>query len=84
MPSASSSRSLLEKIKLLSREQLSLVFQLQLHQVYQLFNLSHGKFRFTEKKSAISLQAGDLVNIESNRKLLKFLKGKFLEKSGTT
>ncbi|WP_072013923.1 DUF4388 domain-containing protein [Myxosarcina sp. GI1] len=38
----------LVKMKLLSREQLSLVFQLQLHQVYQLFSLSCGSFKFDE------------------------------------
>ena len=38
----------LRKMKLLSKEKLSLVFQLQLHQVYQLFYLNGGKFRFDE------------------------------------
>jgi hypothetical protein len=38
----------LQKMKLLSPEKLSLVFQLQLHQVYQLFHLDGGRFRFDE------------------------------------
>ncbi|GAB4543215.1 MAG: hypothetical protein Tsb0014_36560 [Pleurocapsa sp.] len=38
----------LQKMKLLSPEKLSLIFQLQLHQVYQLFNLNGGRFRFDE------------------------------------
>jgi hypothetical protein len=36
------------KIKLLTPEQLKLIFQLQLHQVYQLFDLTSAKFRFDE------------------------------------
>lgn len=38
----------LRKMKLLNREQLSLVFQLQLHQVYRLFQLTRGRFRFDD------------------------------------
>lgn len=38
----------LQKMKLLNKEKLSLIFQLQLHQVYQLFNLESGQFRFDE------------------------------------
>ena len=38
----------LQKMKLLSKEKLSLIFQLQLHQVYQLFHLADGQFRFDE------------------------------------
>jgi hypothetical protein len=38
----------LEKMKILSQEQLNLIFQLQLHQVYQLFDLGSGRFRFDE------------------------------------
>lgn len=38
----------LQKMKLLSKEKLSLIFQLQLHQVYQLFYLNGGRFRFDE------------------------------------
>lgn len=38
----------LQKMKLLNKEKLSLIFQLQLHQVYQLFNLDGGQFRFDE------------------------------------
>jgi hypothetical protein len=38
----------LEKMKLLTREKLNLIFQLQLHQVYQLFNLGSGRFKFDE------------------------------------
>ena len=34
--------------KLLTREQLSLIFQLQLHQVYKLFQLESGQFQFDE------------------------------------
>lgn len=36
----------LEKMKLLDREKLNLVFQLQLHQVYSLFKINGGRFRF--------------------------------------
>jgi hypothetical protein len=38
----------LDKMKLLKTQQLNLLFQLQLHQVYQLFALSSGWFRFDE------------------------------------
>lgn len=38
----------LRKMKLLDRQQLSLVFQLQLHQVYRLFHLTSGRFRFDD------------------------------------
>lgn len=38
----------LQKMKLLNREQLNLVFQLQLHQVYRLFQLTDGRFRFDD------------------------------------
>jgi hypothetical protein len=38
----------LEKMKLLKTQQLGLLFQLQLHQVYQLFSVSSGWFRFDE------------------------------------
>ena len=36
----------LHKMKLLTPEKLSLIFQLQLHQVYRLFQLNQGRFRF--------------------------------------
>ena len=38
----------LHKMKLLNPEKLSLVFQLQLHQVYRLFGLTGGRFRFDD------------------------------------
>jgi hypothetical protein len=38
----------LQKVKLVGREKLSLIFQLQLHQVYRLFHLQTGWFRFDE------------------------------------
>ena len=38
----------LHKMKLLNPEKLSLIFQLQLHQVYQLFQLTRGRFRFDD------------------------------------
>ena len=38
----------LHKMKLLNPEKLSLIFQLQLHQVYQLFQLTGGRFRFDD------------------------------------
>lgn len=38
----------LHKMKLLSTEKLNLAFQLQLHQVYRLFQLSGGRFRFDD------------------------------------
>lgn len=38
----------LYKMKLVSKEKLSLIFQLQLHQVYRLFHLEQGWFRFDE------------------------------------
>ncbi len=38
----------LQKMKLVNREKLSLIFQLQLHQVYRLFHLNGGWFRFDE------------------------------------
>ncbi|MDJ0899004.1 MAG: DUF4388 domain-containing protein [Xenococcus sp. MO_188.B8] len=38
----------LHKNKLLSREQLNLIFQIKLHQVYELFQLNAGSFRFDE------------------------------------
>lgn len=38
----------LYKMKLLSSAKLSLIFQLQLHQVYQLFQLTGGRFRFDD------------------------------------
>lgn len=38
----------LRQMKLLNSEQISLIFQLQLHQVYQLFQLAQGRFRFDE------------------------------------
>lgn len=38
----------LQEKKLLNREQLSLMFQLQLHHVYQLFNLEGCQFKFEE------------------------------------
>lgn len=41
----------LEKMKLLKAQQLGLLFQMQLHQVYQLFSLSNGWFRFDETSS---------------------------------
>ena len=38
----------LYKNKLLTKEKLSLIFQIQLHQVYELFRVSSGSFRFDE------------------------------------
>ncbi len=38
----------LHRKKLLNKERLSLVFQLQLHQVYRLFQLDGGRFRFDD------------------------------------
>lgn len=38
----------LHKMRLLNPEKLSLIFQLQLHQVYQLFQLTGGRFRFDD------------------------------------
>jgi Domain of unknown function (DUF4388) len=38
----------LDKMKLLKAQQLNLLFQIQLHQVYQLFSLASGWFRFDE------------------------------------
>lgn len=38
----------LRRMKLLTKERLSFVFQLQLHQVYQLFQLTSGRFRFDD------------------------------------
>lgn len=38
----------LDQMKLLTRDKLRLIFQLQLHQVYQLFELNTGWFRFDE------------------------------------
>jgi hypothetical protein len=38
----------LDRMKLLTKDRLRLVFQLQLHQVYQLFELNSGWFRFDE------------------------------------
>ena len=38
----------LRKMKLLSKEKLSFAFQLQLHQVYRLFQLTSGRFRFDD------------------------------------
>lgn len=38
----------LERMKLLTKDKLRLIFQLQLHQVYQLFELTSGWFRFDE------------------------------------
>jgi Domain of unknown function (DUF4388) len=38
----------LDKMKLLKMQQLNLLFQIQLHQVYKLFSLSSGWFRFDE------------------------------------
>lgn len=38
----------LRRMKLLAKEQLSFIFQLQLHQVYQLFQLTSGRFRFDD------------------------------------
>ena len=38
----------LQKSQLLTPEQISLIFQIQLHQVYQLFELTSGSFRFDE------------------------------------
>ncbi len=36
----------LQQMKLLNQEQLNLIFQLQLHQVYSLFQIGGGRFRF--------------------------------------
>jgi hypothetical protein len=38
----------LHKMKLLDQQKLSLIFQLQLHQVYRLFQLTGGRFRFDD------------------------------------
>ncbi|MGL5943140.1 MAG: DUF4388 domain-containing protein [Waterburya sp.] len=38
----------LRKMKLLDQQKLSLIFQLQLHQVYRLFQLTGGRFRFDD------------------------------------
>lgn len=38
----------LHKMKLLNQEKLNLIFQLQLHQVYRLFQLTAGRFRFDD------------------------------------
>ena len=38
----------LYKHKLLTKEKLSLIFQIQLHQVYELFQINSGSFRFDE------------------------------------
>ena len=38
----------LQKSQLLTTEQINLLFQIQLHQVYQLFELTSGSFRFDE------------------------------------
>ena len=38
----------LHKMKLLNAEKLNLVFQLQLHQVYSLFQMDRGRFRFDD------------------------------------
>lgn len=38
----------LHKMRLLNKEKLSLIFQLQLHQVYRLFQLTEGRFRFDD------------------------------------
>ena len=38
----------LQKMKLLSKEKLTFIFQLQLHQVYRLFQLTKGRFRFDD------------------------------------
>ena len=38
----------LQKSQLLTIEQINLIFQIQLHQVYQLFELTSGSFRFDE------------------------------------
>jgi hypothetical protein len=40
--------SYLDKMKLLKAQQIDLLFQIQLHQVYKLFSLSSGWFRFDE------------------------------------
>lgn len=41
----------LSEMKLLNRENISLLFQLQLHQVYRLFQLTGGRFRFDDFSS---------------------------------
>ena len=38
----------LRKMKLLNSEKISLIFQLQLHQMYRLFQLERGRFRFDD------------------------------------
>ncbi len=38
----------LQKMKLLNQERLNLIFQLQLHQVYSLFEVDGGRFRFDD------------------------------------
>jgi hypothetical protein len=49
----------LDKMKLLKAQQINLLFQIQLHQVYQLFSLSSGWFRFDE----ISTTANNIETI---------------------
>ena len=38
----------LQQVKLLTPEQINLIFQIQLHQIYQLFELTSGLFKFDE------------------------------------
>jgi len=40
--------SYLRRMKLLTKERLSFIFQIQLHQVYQLFQLTSGRFQFDD------------------------------------
>jgi hypothetical protein len=57
----------LSKMKVLETEKLKLLFQLQLHQVYQLFNLNSGQFRLEvfspEKLSSASMPWLDMTGV---------------------
>lgn len=57
----------LSKMKVLETQQLQLLFQLQLHQVYQLFNLNSGQFRLEvfapEKLSSASMPWLDMTGV---------------------
>lgn len=57
----------LSKMKVLEADKLKLLFQLQLHQVYQLFNLNSGQFRLEvfspEKLSSVSMPWLDMTGV---------------------
>jgi hypothetical protein len=57
----------LSKMKVLETEKLKLLFQMQLHQVYQLFNLNSGQFRLEvfspEKLSSASMPWLDMTGV---------------------